>query len=76
MNERTAFEAVINKRRAVNEADKNGHVADSMEVRKALMARVHSGEITLQEAQKQLKKIQNGAKSKGLMTRAQAYNEG
>jgi hypothetical protein len=76
VSERSAFEASIDKRRFVNEADKSGQIADSMEVRKALMARVHSGEISMKEAQRQLKQIQNGAAAKGLMTRAQAYNEG
>jgi hypothetical protein len=76
MRDRTAFEASIEKRQFVKHADTAGQIADSMDVRLALMARVHSGEITLEEAQKQLKKIQGGAKAKGLMTRAQAYNEG
>lgn len=76
MRERSAFEAAIDKRNFVNEADKSGQIADSMEVRKALLARVHSGEISLEDAQRQLRQIQSGAKAKGLMTRAQAYNEG
>lgn len=50
-----------------------GAVADSMEVRLALMARVHAGEITLADAQAQLKKIKAGAKRNGQITRNQAF---
>ena len=53
------------------EAD--GAVADSMEVRKALMARVHSGEITLEAAQTELARIKRGAKKAGQITRNQAW---
>jgi len=56
---------------ATREAE--GVVADSMDVRRALMIRVHAGEITLEEAQAQLKKIKNGAKRNGQITRNQAY---
>ena len=50
-----------------------GAVADSMDVRRALMERVHKGEITLEDAQAELKRIQRGAKKAGKITRAQAY---
>ncbi|GEM_PF-4516880 len=53
------------------EAD--GRVADSMEVRLALMARVHAGEITLEAAQKELAAIKRRAKRDGLITRNQAF---
>ena len=76
MSKRSAFEAGIEKRQHVKQADASGQIAVSMDVRRALMAKVHSGEITLAEAQQQLKKIQSGAAAKGLMTREQAYNEG
>lgn len=73
---RTAFEASIDKRAAVKESEASGQVADSMDVRMALMARVHSGEITLTEAQSHLKKIQRDAAKSGLLTREQAFNQG
>lgn len=73
---RTKFEASIDKRRAVNQAEKEGNVADSLEVRKQLMEAVHSGSITLQEAQERLSKIQRSAKKNGKVTRAQAYSRG
>jgi hypothetical protein len=45
---------------AQRELESAGKVADSMDVRLALLARVHAGEITLAEAQSELA-IQNGA---------------
>ena len=55
------------------EAEVQGRVADSMEVRLALMARVTSGEITLEDAQAQIKRIKAGAKRGGQITRNQAW---
>ncbi len=51
-----------------------GKVADSMDVRRALMRRFHAGEITLEDAQAQLKAIQRGAKKNGQTTRAKAWS--
>jgi hypothetical protein len=73
---RTRFEAAIEKKRALKAAEAAGEVADSHSVRLAIMARVRSGEITLAQAQAELKKIQAKAQSIGLKTRAQAFNEG
>jgi hypothetical protein len=70
---RTRFEASIEKRAAVNEAEAAGQVADSMDVRMALMARVGKGEITLQQAQDELKRIKRTAKATGKATRAQVF---
>ncbi len=42
----------------------------------ALMSRVHSGEITLEQAQSELKKIKRGAKTAGMVTRSQAFSRG
>lgn len=64
------------KKAALREADSSGQVADSMEVRKALMARVHSGEITLERAQSELARIKRGASAVGKTTRAQAFRNG
>ncbi len=44
---RSKFDAALEKRDAVKNAEADGLVADSMDVRKALMERVHAGEITL-----------------------------
>ncbi len=76
MAQRTRFEANLDKRRALNEAEAKGEVADSLPVRQALMARVHNGEITLAQAQAELKRIKAGAKRAGQVTRAQAFNAG
>lgn len=73
---RTRFEASLDKMIAREEAEVAGQVADSGEVRLALMQRVHSGEITLEQAQAELKKIKRDGKKAGLMTRAQAYSRG
>lgn len=60
-------------RAAVNKAEADGKIADSLDVRKALMARVESGEITLEQAQTELKKIKRDAKKNGLATRNQVF---
>lgn len=74
--ERTRFEASLEKHQAVRDAEAGGMVADSMDVRLALMERVRTGEITLREAQAQLEKIKSGAKKAGMVTRAQAFSRG
>jgi len=76
MERRTRFELAMDKRQAVKDAESAGQIADSMEVRLALMARVDSGEITPAEAQAQLRKIKAGAKATGKVTRAQAFSRG
>ncbi len=55
------------------EAEAQGRVADSMEIRLALLAKVDSGEMTLEEIQEELKRIQRSARKAGKITRAQAY---
>lgn len=54
-------------------AEAAGQVADSVEVRRALMERVKRGEITLEQAQSELAAIKRGAKKRGLVTRSQAF---
>jgi hypothetical protein len=76
MERHDAFTAAMDKRQAVKDGEAAGQVADSMDVRMALMARVRSGEITLAQAQAELKKIQRGAKASGKVTRAQAFSRG
>ena len=73
---RTAFESRIDKRTEVNRAEAAGEVADSMEVRMALIARMDAGELTLQQVQAELKRIKRGAKAAGKVTRSQAFNRG
>lgn len=73
---RTRFEAALDKRAHVKAAEAAGEVADSQAVRLVLMARVEAGEITLEAAQTELKKIQAGAVKAGLVTRNQAFKRG
>ncbi|MGH0004477.1 hypothetical protein ACQU0X_30805 [Pseudovibrio ascidiaceicola] len=61
------------RREQANKAEKQGIVADSKEVRMALMAQVHNGDKTLEEVQAALKKIKRNAKKEGKITRNQAY---
>lgn len=55
------------------QAESDGRVADSLEVRKQLIQRMKAGEITFDEMQKELKRIKRNAKKNGQITRAQAY---
>jgi hypothetical protein len=54
-------------------AETEGRVADSMEIRLALIAKMHAGEMTLDEVQTELARIKRGAKAAGKVTRAQAF---
>jgi hypothetical protein len=58
---------------AQKKAEGEGRVADSMDVRLALIARMNAGELTLDQVQDELKRIKRGAKKSGQITRAQAY---
>ncbi len=73
---RTRFEAGIEKRQAVRDAEGRGDIADSMDVRLALLARMKAGELTLEQVQAELKRIKRGAKSVGKITRAKAFSNG
>jgi hypothetical protein len=61
------------KNGAVKAAEADGKVADSMDYRLALMERVHKGEITLEQAQADLKKVKRNAKKNGLTTRNSVF---
>jgi hypothetical protein len=76
MPTRTRWEASFDKRRAMNEAEEAGQVADSMDVRHQLLEKVRKGEATLEEVQAELRKIKRNAKKNGLITRSQAFNRG
>ena len=55
-------------------AEKDGRVADIIEVRMGLIARFKAGEITFDEMQSELRRIKRNAKENGQVTRAQAYS--
>lgn len=63
------------KRRVEHQAarEREGAVADSMDVRLALIKRMDAGELTLEQVQAELARIRRGAKKAGKITRAQAY---
>jgi len=70
---RDRFTASMEKRSAIEEAEKNGTVADSIDVRMRLMEQVESGEKTLKEVQDELAKIKRNAKRNGKQTRNQVF---
>lgn len=70
------FETSMRKRKAVEDGMKSGIIADNDDFRLKLMQRVHSKEITLEQAQEELKKIKRSAKKNGQLTRAQAFSRG
>lgn len=65
----------IDKRNAIVQAEKSGQVADSLEVRKRLIKSVERGEITLGEAQAELRQIKRGAHKLGLKTRSEVWRK-
>lgn len=73
---RSRVEAKFDKKQNVKDCESDGIIADSIDVRKALMQQVHSGEKTLQEVQSELKKIKRNAKKNGKITRNQAFIRG
>jgi hypothetical protein len=72
----TAFMRSIRRRDALAKAEAAGEVADSMDVRKAIMKRFHDGEITLEEAQSMITKIKRDAKKSGKLIRNDFYKRG
>jgi hypothetical protein len=50
-----------------------GKVADSLDVRRALLDRMRAGELTLADVQQAVKRIKREAKARGQVTRTQAY---
>lgn len=71
---RTRFEASLQKRRAVETADAAGECCDSIDVRTKIWDRVKSGEITLIQAQDELKAIKRQGRREGKLTRAQVFS--
>lgn len=63
----------VRRRENVKAMEESGEIADSMEVRLAIVNRIHAGEITLTEGQAELKRIKRNAKKSGKMTRDQAF---
>jgi hypothetical protein len=72
---RDRFDAAIDKRKALATAETSGVLADSMEVRLALLARVRLGEITLGECQAELKQLKRNAAKNGQTTRSKVWRQ-
>lgn len=70
------FSSIRRKQAAIKTAEATGQIADSLEVRMALLDRMKNGEITLEQLRDELKRIKRGAKAAGMTTREQAYREG
>lgn len=70
---RTWNEKLRDRIAAVAAAEASGEVADSLDVRKALLARVSAGEITLEQAQDELKRIRRSASRQGKTTRGRVW---
>jgi hypothetical protein len=70
------FWRMADKKDALEKAEAAGEIADSREVRMALVRRMEAGEITLEEAQAELARIKRGAKKAGKITRSQAWRRG
>ncbi len=60
---------------AIRSEEVAGNVADSMEYRLALVAKVKAGEISLEDAQAQLRAEKRKAKSIGKTTRSKVFRE-
>ncbi len=73
---RDRWQAGRDKRAAVDAAESAGNVADSMEVRAAIVERMKAGEITHELAIAELAKIKRGAAAAGKTTRARAWRAG
>lgn len=67
------FHRIAENRANQRQAEADGVVADSLEVRKTLMQEFHDGKKTLEEVQKELSAIKRAAKKNGKITRNQAY---
>lgn len=59
----------VYEKNELKKAEQEGMVADCMQVRLKLIERVHTGEITLEQAQSELRQIKRLAHGNGLYTR-------
>lgn len=73
MSRRDWYDRRMDKRVALQIAEEQGIVADSSELRASLVAKVHSGEMTIDQVQAELRKVKREAKKNGLKTREQIW---
>ena len=73
MSRRDWYDRRMDKRVALQIAEEQGMVADSSELRASLVAKIHSGEMTIDQVQAELRKVKREAKKNGLKTREQIW---
>lgn len=73
MRRRDWYDRRTDKRVALQIAEEQGLVADSTEFRQALVAKLESGEMTLDQVQEELRKVKREAKKNGKKTRSQIW---
>lgn len=73
MRRRDWYDRRTDKRVALQIAEEQGLVADSAEFRQGLVAKLQSGEMTVQQAQDELRKVKREAKKNGKKTRSQIW---
>lgn len=73
MRGRDWYDRRMDKRVALQIAEEQGIVADSSEVRASLIAKIHSGEMTIEQVQAELRRVKREAKKNGLKTRDQIW---
>ncbi len=73
MSRRDWYDRRMDKRVALQIAEEQGIVADSSEFRASPGAKIHSGEMTIDQVQAELRKVKREAKKNGLKTREQIW---
>lgn len=73
MSRRDWYDRRMDKRVALQIAEEKGIVADSSALRASLVAKIHSGEMTIEQVQAELRKVKREAKKNGLKTRDQIW---
>ena len=73
MRRRDWYDRRLDKRVALQIAEEQGLVADSSELRASLVAKVHAGEMTIEQVQAELRRVKREAKKNGMKTRDQIW---
>ncbi|KTC33747.1 hypothetical protein AO265_35830 [Pseudomonas sp. ABAC61] len=73
MSRRDWYDSRLDKRVALQIAEEQGIVADSSALRASLVAKIHAGEMTIEQVQAELRKVKREAKKNGLRTRDQIW---
>ncbi|MDD1016887.1 hypothetical protein [Pseudomonas rubra] len=73
MSRRDWYDRRLDKRVALQIAEEQGLVADCTELRQTLVAKLKSGEMTIEQVQAELRKVKHDAKKNGKKTRSQIW---